>query len=138
MKTIADMVINGGSTADIGTDHGYIPAYLNGERVKLIVVFDEASPEGYIAGAEPEYGEDVTQTAAKGSIELADGDELDFICDYYSYDGEYQNTYYLGDPLTISAASGITLGNMDIGKDTRAVYRITDIYDNKYWTQVIP
>ena len=28
MQTIADMVTEGGSAADIGTDHGYIPAYL--------------------------------------------------------------------------------------------------------------
>ena len=33
MKTIADMVIPGSSAADIGTDHGYIPAYLLSEDI---------------------------------------------------------------------------------------------------------
>ncbi len=33
MKTIADMVIPGASAADIGTDHGYIPAYLLSEDI---------------------------------------------------------------------------------------------------------
>ncbi|MCR4656668.1 MAG: peptidase C11 [Lachnospiraceae bacterium] len=117
---------------------GYVPAFLNGEKVKLIIVFDDANPEGYVAGAETDYDDRDTDTIAKNMIALKDGDELQFICDYYSYEGEYKDSYYLGDPVTLSMEEGINIANMDIGKSTRAVYKLTDIYEQSYWTQVIP
>ncbi|MBR2276074.1 MAG: peptidase C11, partial [Lachnospiraceae bacterium] len=119
------------------TISGYVPAFLNGERVKLLLVFDEANPQGYISGAVSDY-EDEADTIAKNTIALSDGDELQFICDYYNYDGEYQDSYKLGDPITVSASDGIVIGNMDIGTSTLATYRLTDIYEQTYWTQVIP
>ena len=33
---------------------GYVPAFLNGEKVKIILVFDSENPNGYIAGAQPD------------------------------------------------------------------------------------
>ncbi len=117
---------------------GYVPAFLNDERVKLILVFDAENPEGYISGVIPDYEGKDTDTEAKSAIALKDGDRLDFICDYYSYEGEYQDSYYLMEPLILSEEEGITIANMDIGKETRATYRLTDIYDQSYWTQVIP
>lgn len=61
---------------------GYVPAKLNGERVKLILIFDQENPKGYIAGAQPVYDElTETATVARGLKELRPGDTLDFICD---------------------------------------------------------
>ncbi|MBQ7563177.1 MAG: peptidase C11 [Lachnospiraceae bacterium] len=123
------------------TISGYVPAFLNGERVKLLLVFDAENPQGYISGAVSDYEEVAdpeTDTIAKNTIALSDGDELQFICDYYSYDGEYQDSYKLGDPIRLSQADGIVIGNMDIGTSTLATYRLTDIYEQTYWTQVIP
>ena len=39
---------------------------------------------------------------AKNLIELNEGDVLEFVCDYYSYDGKYLDSYYLGEPMTVS------------------------------------
>ncbi|MCR5789786.1 MAG: peptidase C11 [Lachnospiraceae bacterium] len=120
------------------TTTGYVPAFLNDERVKLIIVFDKENPEGYITGVETDYHGDSTETIPKSTIALKEGDRLEFICDYYSYDGTYQDSYYLGDPLVITEAAGIKIANMDIGEESCATYRLTDIYEQTYWTQVVP
>ncbi len=114
---------------------GYVPAYLNGERVELILVFDNDNPNGYIAGASTDYQGDV-ETAPKNLTEVKAGDQIDFICDYYSYDGTYQDSYYLGDTITLSADP--VIGNIDIGDNKVSVtYRLTDIYQQHYWTPAI-
>jgi hypothetical protein len=117
---------------------GYVPAFLNGERVELLLIFDDDNPQGAVIGARPVYEESDNDTVAKSAIALKDGDKLEFVCDYYSYEGEYQDSYYLGEPLILDMTEGIKIANMDIGKSVRAVYKLTDIYEQSYWTQVIP
>lgn len=117
---------------------GYVPAFLNGERVELLLIFDDDNPQGAVIGARPVYEESDNDTVAKNAIALKDGDKLEFVCDYYSYEGEYQDSYYLGEPLILDMNEGIKIANMDIGKSVRAVYKLTDIYEQSYWTQVIP
>ena len=119
---------------DSYTITGYVPALLNGERVKLILIFDNEKPYGYVAGADPDYAEDITETVSRGLTELKDGDELRFLCDYYSYDGKLNDSYYLGEPLTVDTAR-LDIYNTDIGESRVALYRFTDIYDQVYWTE---
>ena len=123
-------------TVDDGTNYaitGYVPALLNGERVKLILIFDNDNPYGFIAGAEPDYDADTTETVARGLTELKDGDEIRFLCDYYGYDGTLKDSYYLGDPMTVNT-SDIEISNTDVQGSYKALYKFTDIYDQSYWT----
>ena len=114
---------------------GYIPVYLNGDRAELWIVFDNANPYGIITGARYVY-DDSNETVAKDLLGLKMGDRLDFICDYYTYDGQYVDSYYLGETMTLS--STLEIGNIKIdGNKTRATYCFTDIYQQKYWTPVI-
>ena len=126
-------------TVDDGTNYtitGEVPALLNGERVNLILVFDNEHPYGYIAGARADYAEGETDTIAKGMSELQVGDTLDFICDYYSYNGEYQYSYFLGEQMTVT--ENMTISNVDVGEGAvRVTYRFTDIYNQQYWTPAI-
>ena len=126
-------------TVDDGENYtitGYIPAFLNGDRVELIVVFDNENPYGYIAGARYDYHDGETETAAKSMTELAEGDKIDFICDYYSYSGEYQDSYYLGEQYTYTGQPEIS--NIDLGSGKVLVmYRITDIYGQTWYTPAI-
>ena len=128
-------------TIDNGDDDytitGYVPAYLNGDPVKLELVFDNDHPNGYIAGARIDY-KGATDTEARGLIELAAGDEIDFVCDYYTYNGEYEDSYYLGETLVISDPDNIKISNTYLGGDYLALYRITDIYNGEYWTETVP
>ncbi|MBQ9886096.1 MAG: peptidase C11 [Lachnospiraceae bacterium] len=121
---------------------GRVPAFLNEQRVDLILIFDNEHPYGFVAGARINYDEDETETEAKGLIDIVPGDKIDFICDYYSYDGEFLDSYYLGEQMEVEAdADGnavLEISNVDIGDgEIQATYRFTDIYNQHYWTQPI-
>lgn len=113
---------------------GRVPAMLNGQLVDIIVVFDNDYPDGRVLGAQRIYDpETETETVAKGLIEIVKGDNIDFLCDYYTYDGEYSDTYYLGEQYI--ATGEWTVENLALtNRDYQMTYRITDIYNNKYWT----
>jgi len=113
---------------------GRVPVLLNDVRCDLIVVFDDQTPEGYIAGARYDYRDGETETIAKSLGELQEGDTIDFLCDYYSYDGEYLDSYMLGDRLTVGE-SGPEISYVYVDKDAAsATYRFTDLYQQNYWS----
>lgn len=115
---------------------GRVPALLNGSRVDLILVFDNETPYGRIAGARTDYVQGETETIAKGLPPLQEGDTLDFLCDYYGYDGSYQDSYLLGEQMTVSG--DLQISNVDVGEGkVRMAYRLTDIYNQTYWTPVL-
>ncbi len=128
------------STDVDGTNYcitGRVPVLINGVRANLILVFDNAHPYGYIAGARYDYVDGETETVAKGLTALDEGDTLDFLCDYYSYGGEYLDSYMLGDQMIYR--SGLEISNVYLDADAlEACYRFTDIYNQHYWTPVIP
>ena len=125
-------------TVDDGENYtitGYVPVLLNGERARLFLTFDNDTPHGYIAGAQPVYGDDV-EVVSKNLMELNEGDTLDFLCDYYSYSGEYQDSYQLGEQMTVSG--DMEISNVDVGEGrVRLMYRFTDIYDQEYWSEAL-
>ena len=119
------------------TTRGYIPALLNGIRVELLVSYDPENPNGVIVGARNVYTDGETDTVAKSYEALVPGDVLEFIADYYTYEGEYQDTYYLGEPLTVPE-SGLTLAYMALDEGAlRMCYRFTDIYQQHYFTPAV-
>jgi hypothetical protein len=114
---------------------GRVPALLNDQLVDIIVMFTQDNPYGYVAGARINYG-DTTDTMAKGLIEIESGDVIDFLCDYYSYDENFDDSYYLGDRMI--ADSELTVSYHPVGNNECMVtYRLTDIYNNTYWTPAI-
>ena len=117
-------------------DYGYIPALLNGDRVKLLIEFDNANPSGHIVGAEFDYINNETDTAAKSMTELNPGDELQFVCDYYDYSENYVDSYMLGEPITVTENMKITNGAVGDGA-IKIMYRFTDIYNKEYWSEAI-
>ncbi len=113
---------------------GHIPAFLNDDRVNLLVVFDNENPYGYIAGAQRVYTDaDGVEVLAKSSTALEPGDKLDFICDYYSYEGEYLDTYYLGEQMKVTSET--SLWSVELDKEsTSMMYRFKDIYNQTWWS----
>ena len=67
--------------------------------------------------------------------ELNEGDMIEFLCDYYSYSGEYQDSYKLGEPVTYS--SDLMISDTYVGGKVVITYLLTDIYAAEYWTQAI-
>lgn len=128
------------STLDDGTSYtitGRVPVLHNGNRAELILVFTDEQPHGFVAGIQPVYPEGETETIAKSLTGLQSGDTLEFLCDYYSYSGEYQDSYLLGEPLTVGEEE-LVISDVPLEGSTRATYRFTDLYDKHYWTPVIP
>ncbi len=122
---------------DAYTIGGYVPCLVNGTRAELLLVFDNEKPYGYIAGYRAVYDEAETETVAKSAGELQEGDEIEFLCDYYAYDGTYEDSYLFGDPWTYHADAEIS--DVYIHADrANATYRFTDIYGQNYWTPAIP
>ena len=128
------------STVDDGEDYtitGYIPVLHNGVRGELLVMFTDEEPYGTVTGVRTVYTEGETDTIPKTMDPVADGDTLDFICDYYSYDGEYLDSYLLGDQMVVDGELVIS----DVYVDEAAAeltYRFTDIYNQEYWTTPTP
>ncbi len=115
---------------------GRVPCLLNGDRCQLILVFDPENPDGYVAGAVSDYVNNETETVAKSMLPLQDGDTIEFLCDYYTYDQEYTNSYFLGEPMVIRSEPEIT--STDVGEGGVMIsYRFTDIYGQRYWTPPI-
>ncbi len=115
---------------------GRVPALLNGEYVNLILQFSSDDPNGSITGAVYDYKEGETETVAKSLTELQPGDTLDFICDFYSYDGTYQDSYLLGEQQTVTDNMVISDTLLDKGK-SRVTYKFTDIYGQNYWSEAL-
>lgn len=115
---------------------GRVPCMLNGSRVNLILTFTSDAPQGFVAGASTDYKKGETETVAKNLIQLKKGDKVDFLCDFYDYDGNYQDSYYLGEQWTVGER--IQISNTNVGSGAvKITYRITDIYNNAYWTPAI-
>ncbi|MCR5229594.1 MAG: hypothetical protein K6D03_05670 [Solobacterium sp.] len=125
------------SQEDTDVFEGFVPAELNGEKVNLIIRFEGDNP-GVVLGAQKIYEDGIE---AKGLIEIKDGDRIEFLCDYYTYDGDYQATYYLGEPLIVEDASDLKVGIYEIEpKENEKVlfgYRLTDAYNAYHWTPMI-
>ncbi|MBQ9015948.1 MAG: peptidase C11 [Firmicutes bacterium] len=119
------------------TSSGYVPITLNGQEAHLILSID---PEGIgsVAGVCYDYDEDVTQTIAKNLTSLNEGDQVKFLCDYYTYDGKYQDKYKLGKTWTVDDPDSAKITNTDVGNgDVMILYKLTDIYGQEHWTPAI-
>ncbi len=58
------------------------------------------------------------------------------LCDYYTYDGEYDGVYSYGDKIVVNG--DITVGYEYVGEyDTNICYELTDIYNNSITTEMI-
>ena len=110
---------------------------LNGQRVNLILIFDDESPEGFVAGAQTDYDPEETDTVARGLTEIQTGDQLDFLADFYSYEGDSQDSYLIGTTLEVTDDMQVTDAYLD-DADTLILYRFTDMYQQHYWTEVLP
>ena len=133
-----------------------MPALLNGERVELLVVFDQDHEDGYVAGARAVYDEDVVakemilsgaeQTAYEPDAEimevedlaiLKDGDVIQFLADLYDYDQNFDDSYAFGNPITVSGDLAVSNVYLPDASKCLVTYRITDIYNQAHWTPVI-
>ncbi|MDR0951962.1 MAG: hypothetical protein LBM18_03475 [Oscillospiraceae bacterium] len=114
-------------------NYGYVPCEIDGQSAQLMVGWSNIYPEGRVLGwrSADYYG----ASSQKGLFELVNGMNIDFICDYYTYDGEYEDQYYWGN---MEINGDIAVSYEDIGSaDTLVYYELTDVYCNTYWTEAV-
>ncbi len=128
------------STLDDGeqyTINGRIPVLHNGERAELVIEFTDRDPYGSVVGVRTVYTEGETETVPKTMDPVVVGDTLDFICDYYSYEGEYLDSYLLGEQMVVEGELQVSDVYIDVDA-ANLTYRFTDIYNQEYWTEPAP
>lgn len=127
------------STVDDGENYsiiGHIPVLYNGERAELVTEFTNENPYGSVVGVRRVYVDGETTTVAKTMDTVTDGDVIDFICDYYSYEGEYLDSYMLGEQMVVEGE--LTISDVYVDEDAaKLTYLFTDIYNQKYWTEPV-
>ena len=88
-----------------------------------------------ILGAYPLY-DGTVDTEAEGLIPILKGDKVQLLCDYYTYDNDYEGSYELGKAFT--AGSSLTVEYLVLDNTELTVsYRLTDVYGNVYWTPAV-
>ena len=134
-------------------DTGYVPVLLNGERAELLISFDSEG-RGSVVGARTVY-EGETDTVAKSMTQAGEsvdlkhpdayaeeeavvsglkiGDKIDFLCDFYSTDGTYQDSYKLGEQMIVEGDLKVYDAYLPAGQ-ALMTYRFTDLFQQHYWT----
>ena len=124
---------------------GRIPAILNDETdCNVIVKFTSEDPHGSVVGISTVQNYNQPEQIL-GKIEPIDdeslaGAKLTFAADFYTYEGEFVDQYATGNELTIDPEHDIVISNimLDKAEDAKAMYKITDIYANEFWTEKLP
>ncbi len=128
------------STVDDGKTYtitGRIPVLHNGVRAELVVEFTDSNPYGTVVGVRTVYTKGETETVPKTMDPVMIGDTLDFICDYYSYEGEYLDSYLLGEQMVVE--DELAISDVYVDADAASLtYRFTDIYNQEYWSEPVP
>ena len=115
---------------------GRVPCKLNDVDANLILVFDSENEDGYVAGVTYDYVDGETETVAKNLTEIQPGDRIDFVCDFYDYDENFQQRYLLGETLTVDGdMNDLHIANTSVGDGKVLVtFRFTDLYGEVKWT----
>ena len=87
-----------------------------------------------------DYSQDEYINVVGKTVEdLQPGDIIQPICDLYTYDGAYQDSYKMGNEIEIeNSASELTISDTILGEGNSLVtYRFTDMYGANHWTETL-
>ena len=118
----------------------FTPVLLNGERVNLVIEFNEETGLDTVLGAQDVIA---TGVQGKGYRELEEGDVIQPVCDFFAKDGSFAAAYELGDPFIVPEDGQLKVVNKQVTGGERMLYtaRLTDYYQAHYWlpmTEWIP
>ena len=103
---------------------------------------DAENPNAVAKEAELAKGPDDTgleldaETGALTEVEptLRAADQIVFLCDHYTRNGEFDDTYEISDPITYSGNLKVSYVELDDDLHAIATYLFTDIYNNEHWS----
>lgn len=114
---------------------GYTPAKLNGKQTNVIIEFTDDNPYGYLAGAIEKLPDNEQREYGDSLLPISPGDQIQFLCNYISYDGSLFPACEFGDTLTMGES--VEIANYKINESStniKMTYCFIDNFDNKYWT----
>lgn len=110
---------------------GVVPIWYNNQDAELVVAWDDENPYGYVRGWR--YAD--RGSTQRGLFELRRGMTFSFVCDYYTYDEEFVDSYLWGD---MTVRGDIQVSYEDVGNaDCLVYYQLYDVYQNSYWTEAL-
>ena len=135
-------VMDEGETADGGWySYGIVQAMLTSARtgetrnIDIVLCWDNENPEGYVKGYKNSAGEGPSQ-AERNVVQFVKGDKIRVLCDYYTYDGNYDKQYPYGDEIVINEPLSVSYEEVaDLPTDVYG--HILDIYGNDYYTEML-
>ena len=117
--------------------YGEVQAYVNDKQVYIYLYWDEKNPDGIVLGYNnlEQYGN--TTIRPKGLSEFKEGDKIKFEFDFYKYNGEFDDSYFIGKELTVGK-EGLSVSYEEVGDvEFYIYYNITDIFNNVYYTEPV-
>ncbi|MBQ8952739.1 MAG: clostripain [Clostridia bacterium] len=112
---------------------GYVPIEFNGRDAELILNWDSDHDGGFVRGVRlPSVG----GASARGLVPLRKGDVIRPVCQYYDYNGDYVDEFFLGEGITVDGEIAVTYDEVGY-EETAFCYMLVDIYGNSYWTEYV-
>lgn len=134
-RIIAYYYINSWEEGEKYLVRGYTPAILNGKQTNVIIEFSDDNPYGYLAGSVETIPDREQREYGDSLLMINPGDQLQFLCNFISYDGTMNQTYKIGDALTIGES--VFIANYKLSEtsiNVKMTYCFIDNNDNKCWT----
>ncbi|MBQ0078800.1 MAG: hypothetical protein KBS66_02765, partial [Eubacterium sp.] len=108
------------------------------EDIDIYVRWNSENENGVVLGYSKYKSEEETLTVAnKFFKQFEAGDTLDFYCDYYKNNGDFDDTYFVGDTLMVDD-DGLTVSYEEMDPEGVEIgFKLVDKYMNEYWTEVL-
>ncbi len=137
-RIIAYYYVNSWEEGEKYLVRGYTPAIINGKRTNVIIEFSDDNPYGYLAGSVEKIPDREQREYGDSLLMINPGDQLQFLCNFISYDGTMNQTYKIGDALTIGES--VIIANYKLTEtstNVKMTYCFIDNNDNKHWTPLL-
>ncbi|MBR5178036.1 MAG: hypothetical protein IKW90_04485 [Lachnospiraceae bacterium] len=136
-------IVEEGETSDGGSYcYGITDAILTSARtgeereIEILIYWDDKHEGPYVKGYRNATDGEGPSQAERNVTNFIKGDVIQFICDFYTLDGDYDDTYLYEDPIVVN--SPLVVSYEEIGYDEVDVYgHILDIYGNDYYTETV-
>ena len=122
--------------------YGIVKAILTSARtgekrnIDILVYWDAQNPNGYVKGYRNSSNEEGPVQAERNVVSFVKGDKIQYLCDFYSYEGKLDKQWLLGDEQTVDSELKVSYEAID-GLSVDTFGHIRDIYGNDYYTETI-
>lgn len=134
-----EIVDEDGSWMTYGYTYAELTSARTGETfdIQIMLCWDSEHDGGYVLGYRDGDDDFSTPGLAERSVRnFIKGDKIQILCDYYDYEGNYDDEYYYEEPIVVDSA--LVVSYEDLGDNPIDVCaHFIDIYGNEYWSESV-